>query len=63
MFGHFKQGTKTANTRQHALTHGFASQGLDALDQRITGIDVNAGVFVGEGSGHGDGREGESNGA
>jgi hypothetical protein len=48
--GHFKQSAKTANAGQHAFAHGFFGQRLDALYQCIAGINVNAGIFVGQGS-------------
>jgi hypothetical protein len=47
--GHFEQGTKTANPGQHAFAHGLFGQRFDALDQGVTGNDVDTGVFVGEG--------------
>ena len=52
VFRYFKQCAKAANTRQHALAHGFFGQGFDAFDQRITSVNVNASVFVGKGSVH-----------
>ena len=54
IFGYFKQSAKAANARQHALAHGFFGQGFDAFDQRITSVNVNASVFVGKGSVHGE---------
>ena len=52
-FGHFKQGAKPTNARQNAFAHGFLGQGLDAFDQGVAGVDVNACVFVGKGVVHG----------
>ena len=49
--GHLEQRTKAANAGQHALAHGFLGQGLDAFHQCVTGVDVYACVFVGEGGG------------
>ena len=47
--GYFKQGAKAADSSQHTLAHGFFSQRLDALNQGIACVNVNAGVFVGKG--------------
>ena len=47
--GHFKQCAKAADACQHTFTHGFFGQWLDAFDQRVARVDVNAGVFVGKG--------------
>ena len=44
--GHFKQRAETANACHHAFTHGFFGQGLDALNQCVARVDVNASVFV-----------------
>ena len=52
-FWHFEQGAKTTNTRQYAFAHGFFGQGLDAFDQGIASVDVNACVFIGKGVVHG----------
>ena len=46
-FGDFKQCTKTAQSVEHAFAHGFFGVGFDAFDQRITGVDVYTGIFVG----------------
>ena len=56
--GDFKQCTKAANTRQHAFTHGFFGKRLEAFDQRVSGIDVYACVFVANGGGTGIGHSG-----
>ena len=52
-FRHFKQGAKATNARQNAFAHGFLGQGLDAFDQGVASVDVNACVFVGKGVVHG----------
>ena len=49
--GHFKQGAKAADAGQHAFAHGLACQRFDALDQRITGVDVDTCVLVRQGRG------------
>ena len=46
-FGNFKQRTETAQAIEHAFAHGFFGVGFDAFDQRITGVDVYTGIFVG----------------
>ena len=43
--------TKATNASQHALAHGLLGQGLDALDQGVTGVDIDTGIFVGQGGG------------
>jgi hypothetical protein len=48
-FGYFKQGTKAANTCQHAFAHGFFGQRFDALNQCVTRVDVDTSIFVGKG--------------
>jgi hypothetical protein len=57
--GHFKQSAKTANAGQYAFAHGLLGQGLDAFDQCVASINIDASVFVGEGGGaHVGGRAG-----
>ena len=46
--GDFKHGAKAANTGQDTFAHGFFGKRLDALDQVVSGLDVNAGGFVSE---------------
>ena len=53
LFGHLKQRPKAANTCQYAFAHGFFGEWFDALYQGVARVNVNAGVFVAEGSGHG----------
>ena len=52
IFRHFKQSAKAANAGQHAFTHGFFGQRLDAFNQGVAGVNVNASIFVGKGSVH-----------
>ena len=47
--GHFKQRAKAANTGHYALAQGFFGQGLDALNQRVASVNVNASIFIREG--------------
>ena len=54
--GHFKERAKAANAGQHAFAQSFAGQGLDALDQGVACVNVNAGVFVGKRGVHAIGR-------
>ena len=51
-FGYFEHGAKTANTSQHTWAHGALCHGFDCINQIITGLHVNAGVFVGQGRIH-----------
>ena len=48
-FGHFEQRAETAETAEHALAQGFFGEWLDALDEGVAGIDVDAGITVGKG--------------
>jgi hypothetical protein len=50
-FGDLKQSAKTADSSQHALTHSFLGKWLDAFNQGITRIDVNASILVGQSAG------------
>ena len=43
-----EEGAEAAEGRRGAAAPGGARQRLDGLDQRIAGIDVDAGGFVGE---------------
>jgi hypothetical protein len=42
------EGAESADARQHLRPHGPRRVGLDAFDERIAGIDVDAGVAVRE---------------
>ena len=42
----FKKRPETADARKHALTHGFACQRLDAINQGIASLNINACVFI-----------------
>ena len=44
--GHLKQRAKTANACQNPLAHGFLGKRLNAFNQRVASVDVNARVFV-----------------
>jgi hypothetical protein len=50
--GHFEQGAKTTNSGQYTIPQGFLGQGLDAFNQGVTSVNVNASVFVGKRSVH-----------
>ena len=43
-----EEGPEAAEGRRGAAAHGRARQGLDGLDQRIAGVDVDPGGFVGQ---------------
>ena len=51
--GHLKQGAKAANTSQNTLAHGFLGQRLDAVDQGIASVNINASIAVREALGLG----------
>ncbi len=54
---HLDQGAETPEVSQHLGAHRAPGEGLDALDQLVARVDVDARVAVGEGvggSGHGD---------
>jgi len=40
---------EAADAAQHLGAHGALGEGLDALDKRVAGFDVHAGVAVGKG--------------
>ena len=42
----FKQSAETADAAHHAFAHRTFGKWLDCLDQRIAGIDIDAGVAV-----------------
>ena len=46
--GNLEQGAKAPDTSHHAFAHGLFGQRLDALDQRVACVDINAGIFVRE---------------
>jgi len=46
--GHLEQRAETADAGQHAFAHGFFGQRLDALDQRVARVDIDAGGLVGK---------------
>ena len=48
-FGYLEQRAETAETAEHALAQGFFGEWLDALDEGVAGIDVDAGITVGKG--------------
>ena len=54
-FGSSTQGAEAADAAQHLGPHGALGEGLDAFDQRVARVDVDAGVAVGEGFGNGHG--------
>ena len=61
--GYFKQCAKAANAGQNAFPHGLFCQRLDALNQGVASVNINAGIFVGKGCGrarmgHGVGQTG-----
>jgi len=43
------QRTEATDARQHFGAHGASGQRLDTLDQRIAGVDIDAGIFIGNG--------------
>ena len=45
------QRAEAADAAQHLGAHRALGERLDALDQRVAGVDVDAGVAVGEGCG------------
>ena len=45
-FGHLEQRAEATDTGQNALAHRLFGQRLDALDQRVACIDIDAGIFV-----------------
>ena len=47
--GNLDQRAEAADARQHFGAHGALGQRLDALDQGIAGVDIDAGIFVGNG--------------
>ncbi|MPM93357.1 hypothetical protein SDC9_140494 [bioreactor metagenome] len=56
--GHLEQRAEAADAGHHAFAQGFLGQRLDALDQRVARVDVDASVFVGNGSGGSGGAHG-----
>ena len=44
-----EQAAEAAERREHARSVGAARERLDALDQRVAGVDVDAGFLVGQG--------------
>ena len=54
--GDLEECAKAADAGQHPLAHGLLGQGLDAFDESVACVDVNAGVFVGNGGLHGSER-------
>ena len=46
-----EHGAKPAQPIHHARSRGGGGGGLDPLDKRIAGVDIDAGVLVGEGVG------------
>jgi len=47
--GYLEQRAEAADARQHALAQRLLRQRLDALDQRVARVDVDAGILVREG--------------
>ena len=45
---HFKQRTEAAEPAQHTLPQRFLGERLDTLDEFVAGIDINAGITIGE---------------
>jgi hypothetical protein len=43
-----EQRAEAADAGQHLGAHGALGEGLDALDERVAGVDVDAGVAIGE---------------
>ncbi|MDT4847652.1 hypothetical protein FQZ97_817170 [compost metagenome] len=43
-----EQRTEPADAGHHAFAHGALGKRLDAVDQCVAGIDINAGVAVGK---------------
>ncbi len=48
LFRNLEQRAEAADAGEHLGAHGAAGVGLDALDEAVAGIDVDAGVTVGE---------------
>jgi hypothetical protein len=51
--GNFTQSGKTAETCHHLRATGTFGYAFDSFDQGITGININTGIFVTQGSGRG----------
>jgi hypothetical protein len=48
LFRNLEQRAEAADAGQHLRTHGALRRWLDAFHQRIPGIDIDAGIAVGE---------------
>ena len=46
--GHLEQRTETAQSAEHAFAHGLFGKRLDAFDECIAGIDIDAGIAIRE---------------
>ena len=46
--GHFEERAEAADARQYAFAHRLLRERFDALDQRVAGIDIDAGILVAE---------------
>jgi hypothetical protein len=44
----FEQRAESADAGHHAFTHGALGERLDAVYQRVAGVDVNTGIAVGK---------------
>ena len=52
---HLEQRPEPADPAQHAFAQRFLRERLDAIDEGVAGIDIDAGIAVGQGSGLGHG--------
>ena len=43
-----EQAAEAADAGQHLGAHGALGERLDALDERVAGVDVDAGIAVGK---------------
>ncbi len=58
--GQVEQATEAAQSTHHFRAECPFDQRLDAFDQGIAGIDINAGGAVGKGVRHGENRRGRN---
>ena len=49
--GELEQRAEAADARQHFGAHRALGERLDALDELVAGVDVDAGVAIGQGFG------------
>ena len=53
LFADFHQRAEAAQAAQHFGAHGALGKGFDVFDQLVARIDIDTGITVAEGLGHG----------